>query len=60
MNGDVQSTGSLHTNFFFSGCKVNSCDVPSVVEGTVEASCEIVCPIIIGSSIDTLVKYNPW
>jgi len=59
MNGDV-TTGSLHTIFFMSGCKVNKMDVPSVIEGTVEASADIVFPIIIGSSIDTIAKYNPW
>lgn len=59
LNGDV-TAGSLHTIFFLSGCKVAKADVPSVVEGAVEASFDIVCPTIIGSSIDTVAKYNPW
>lgn len=60
MNADV-TTGSQHTIFFLSGCKVNTMDVPSTNDiGVNETTVEIVCPTIIGSAIDTIVKYNPW
>lgn len=59
MNAD-RTTGSQHTIIFLSGCKVSSAEVPSVSEiGTNESTAEIVCPIIIGSAIDT-INYNPW
>lgn len=60
MNADNVTTGSRHVIFFLSGCKVNKCEVPSVVEGVVETSAELVCPIIIGSAIDNVISYHPF
>lgn len=60
LNGDVGTTGSLHTIFFLSGCNILSMDNPSEVEGTTETTMEIKPRIVIGSASDMVLKYNPW
>lgn len=57
LNGDT-TTGSLHTIFFMSGCKVMSMENPSEVEGTTESTMEIIPRFIIGSAFDPTLKYN--
>lgn len=59
LNAD-STTGSQHTIFFLSGCKVSKDGIPLKNEGVVESTVEIVCPIIIGSAIDTVRQYNAW
>lgn len=41
LNADVASTGSKHTIFTFSGCKITSMELPSTSEGVTESSIEI-------------------
>lgn len=57
LNGD-STTGSLHTIFYMSGCKVMRMTAPSVVEGTTESVMEISPRMIIGSAFDATLKYN--
>jgi hypothetical protein len=59
LNAD-STTGSQHTIFFMSGCKVNNIDIPQSNEGVVESTVEIVVPIIVGSAIETVRQFNPW
>jgi hypothetical protein len=59
LNGD-RTAGSLHTIFFLSGCKINSMENPSTVEGPTESSINIMAQSIVGSAIDTVSKYNAW
>jgi len=59
MNADT-TTGSQHVVLFFSGCRINSMDVPSEMEGTVESTIEMICPTIIGSACDSVIKYAAW
>lgn len=41
MNADIASTGSQHTTFTLSGCKITTMEIPSVVEGVTETTIEI-------------------
>jgi hypothetical protein len=59
LNGD-RTTGSMHTIFNLSGCRVNSMENPSTVEGPTESSISIVAQSIIGSACDTTSLYNVW
>jgi hypothetical protein len=60
MNADVTATGSQHTIFFLSGCRITSMDAPSEVEGVTESTLEMSCPILIGSAFDNVQKYCYW
>jgi hypothetical protein len=60
LNADVIATGSQHTIYFLSGCRITSMDAPSEVEGTTESTIEIQAPILIGSAFDTTPKYGYW
>lgn len=60
MNGDVSPTGSMHTIFFLSGCKIMSMDNPSEFEGVNEYTLEIMPRVVIGSAMDMTLKYNIW
>ena len=60
LNGDSSTTGSAHTILFLSGCKIMAMDNPSVVDGTTESKISIQAQSVIGSSIDTVIKYNVY
>jgi hypothetical protein len=60
LNGDTGTTGSLHTIFFLSGCKMMNMTAPSELEGTTESVMEIRPRIVIGSAHDMTLKYNIW
>lgn len=60
LNADSSSTGSAHTILFLSGCKIMAMDNPSVIDGTTESKISIMAQSVIGSSIDTVIKYNPY
>ena len=59
LNSD-DTTGSQHTIYFLSGCKISKMPIPLKKEGVVESTVEIVSPTIIGSAIDTISQYNPF
>jgi hypothetical protein len=59
LNAD-STAGSQHTIISLSGCYVNLMSNPSALEGPVESTVDIICPIVIGSVFDRVSAYNPW
>jgi hypothetical protein len=60
MNADVTATGSLHTTFTLSGCKITSLELPSTNEGITEASLEIRPQNISAIEYSIGSSYTPW
>ena len=60
LDADVTATGSQHTIFFMSGCKIISMDAPSTVEGINEVTMEIRPEILVGSSFDANGTWAPY
>jgi len=61
MNGDlIGTTGSKHSIIFLSGCRITSMENPTTNEGAVETTIEIRPQSIIGSAVDTVIRYNAW
>ncbi len=54
------ATGSQHTIFFMSGCKITSMDEPSTMEGANEVTMEIRPQSLIGSSFDENGTWAPF
>ncbi len=54
------ATGSQHTIFFMSGCKIISMDEPSTMEGANEVTMEIKPQLLIGSSFDENGTWAPF
>jgi len=59
LNAD-STTGSQHAIYGLSGAYITAMENPSEVEGSVESTIEIKCPIIVGSVFDRNLKINPW
>ncbi len=59
LDGDI-STGSKHSVFYMSGCRIISMDNPSTIEGLNETTLEIRPQNVTGSVWDTISSYNPW
>jgi len=57
---DADATGSQHTIFFMSGCRIISMDEPSTLEGINEVTMEIRPQILIGSSFDSNGTWAPY
>ncbi|GAG21716.1 unnamed protein product, partial [marine sediment metagenome] len=60
LDADVVTTGSQHTVFFMSGCKIMSFEAPSTVEGINEVTLEIKPQTVIGSSYDSNGTWAPY
>jgi len=54
------SIGSKHVEFYLSGCRVISADIPSPSEGVNEATFEIAAQNVNATAWDRTLKYNPW
>ena len=59
LNADT-STGSQHTIFFMSGCKIISMSEPSTMEGVNEVTMEIKPQSVRGSSFDENGTWAPF
>lgn len=61
MNADnIGKTGSAHSVFYMSGCRIISMDTPSTLDGVNETTIEIKPQNVTGSSWDAVTNYNPW
>jgi len=60
LNADVATTGSKHTTFILSGCKINTFELPSPSEGINESTLEILPQSISATEYSIGSSYTPW
>jgi hypothetical protein len=63
MNADVTAVGSQHTIIYMSGCRINSMDVPSTIEGVNECSFDVITGslnLIDYANASKIGSYNPY